>query len=56
MENKTTNAINNFINDDIDSGDSVDNKKFIKSDFTLIERVDRILVTNDGKQLLREQY
>jgi len=32
------------------------NYKNIKNDRTIIERVDRIVITEDGRQLLREQY
>ena len=31
-------------------------KKVINEREGLIERIDRVLVTNDGRQLLREQY
>jgi len=33
-----------------------DNKKFIKSDNSIIERVDKIIIAENGKQLLREWY
>ncbi len=33
-----------------------DKKKFIKSDKSIIERVDKIIIAENGKQLLREVY
>ncbi len=32
------------------------NKKKIQEKTGLIERIDRVLITNDGRQLLRERY
>ena len=57
--NNLENALNNFIDDEeevqttINSGSK---KVIIDSREGLIERVDKIFVTKDGKQLLREQY
>jgi hypothetical protein len=31
-------------------------KEIVMQNFSLIERVDKIYVTEDGRQLLREQY
>ena len=69
MEDNKENALNEFLNNkksktekDINSDENsefINNKEEILSERTgLIERVnsDRILVTRDGKQLLREQY
>jgi ubiquinone biosynthesis protein Coq4 len=58
MKNKEEKAINDFV--DVPEENNDDNKK-IKEEILndrqgLIERVDKILVTKDGKQLLREQY
>lgn len=51
-EDKTS---DDFISDD--EKKNVDNKQTIINEREgLIERIDRILVTKDGKQLLREQY
>ena len=33
-----------------------DKKKYIKSDFAIIERIDRQIITEDGRMLLRERY
>jgi hypothetical protein len=60
MENKVEKALDNFV--DVPQDEEVkpkeDNTKKVILDERegLIERVDKILVTKDGKQLLREQY
>lgn len=59
MENNVNDILNNFIgNPMIDDEEKLkeDKKKVIKSDFTIIERVDKIIIAENGKQLLREQY
>ena len=55
--------INKALTDFVDVDDEVQNEKLepnkeaiINERSGLIERVDRILVTKDGRQLLREQY
>jgi hypothetical protein len=65
MENKIEKALDSFVNDPPIRGEQI-TPKAGKTDSTkkvilderegLIERVDKILVTKDGKQLLREQY
>jgi len=63
MENKVEKALNDFIdapeNKD-EMGVKKENKNIKKEVLDeregLIERVDRVFVTNDGRQLLREQY
>lgn len=51
-DNKQKEALSNFISDD-----NQNNNKVVLDERTgLIERVDKILVTKEGKQLLREQY
>jgi len=53
---KNTNALDNFLNDS-SKRKAKNAKKMILSDREgLIERVDKVFVTKDGKQLLREQY
>jgi hypothetical protein len=56
MENKTEKAINDFI----ENPEELENNENVKSVLYeregLIERVDKILITKDGRQLLREQY
>lgn len=59
MEKNVNNALNNFIGDDkkVENENIKQSKKVILDEREgLIERVDKILVTKDGKQLLREQY
>ena len=60
MEDKINKGLSNFLSDEneeeFNKKVKEDKKKFIKSDFAIIERVDRILVLENGKQLLREQY
>ena len=59
MEKNKENALNQFLGEKINEPNSEIEK--VKKDVLderegLIERVDKILVTKDGKQLLREQY
>ena len=58
MENKVKKAISNFVEEDLEFQKKVeaDKKKFIRSDNSLIERFDKIIVDESGRQLLREQY
>jgi len=59
MENKTDKVVNDFLNNDEEVFNNKvveDKKKFIKSDFTIVERLDKIIISEDGRQLLREQY
>jgi hypothetical protein len=64
MEEKIEKALDNFVNipenefNEIEFQKKVDSdkKKFIKSDNSIIERLDRIIIAENGKQLLREQY
>ena len=60
MENKIRKAVDDFISneDELEFEKKVreDKKKFIKTDNTIIERVDKILIDESGRQLLREQY
>jgi len=61
MENKVANALNDFIAADEAKTTVISNtfsaKKVVLDEREgLIERVDKIFVTSDGKQLLREQY
>ena len=61
MEKDVKTALDNFVDqpeDQVEQQAEVDkNKKVILSKREgLIERVDKIFVTKDGKQLLREQY
>lgn len=59
MENKVKKALSNFVEEPLEEEKvkKGSNKKVILDEREgLIERVDRIFVTNDGRQLLREQY
>lgn len=59
MENNTENAVNDFIGltKEVETDKSNTLKKVILDEREgLIERVDKVYVTKDGKQLLREQY
>lgn len=53
MKNNSEKALSNFVGEE-----SQENKKevVLNEREGLIERVDKVLVTKDGKQLLREQY
>jgi hypothetical protein len=61
MEKNVEKAVNNFLSDEkeqkFEEKVKADKKKFIKSDFTLIERIDKVIISEeDGRQLLREVY
>ena len=55
MKNNKEKALGKFV--DEETQEEKDRKEKVLHERTgLIERVDKILVTKDGKQLLREQY
>jgi len=61
MENKVEKALDDFIDvseteEEFDKRVKEQKKKFIKSDHTIIERLDTIIIAENGKQLLREVY
>lgn len=61
MENNKEQALNSFLGTQNDqnlaSSDEKEAKKQILNQRDgIVERVDKIFVTKDGKQLLREQY
>jgi len=61
MENKIEKALEDFVetpitNEELEKKVKKDKEKIIKSDFTIIERVDKIIIAENGKQLLREVY
>jgi hypothetical protein len=56
MSNKKQTAIDRFLNTTPTQGQKNSKKVVLDEREGLIERMDRILVTKDGKQLLREQY
>jgi hypothetical protein len=60
MGNNVESALGKFLSDeneiDFNLKVNADKKKFIKSDNTIVERIDKIIIVENGKQLLREQY
>jgi hypothetical protein len=60
MENKAKKALNDFVDTPEVEEEVIDNAKkkevILNEREGLIERVDKIYVTGDGRQLLREQY
>lgn len=55
--NNQKKAMDDFLNsNDEPSEKKIEKKRFIEERSGLIERIDRTLVTKDGKQLLREWY
>ena len=63
MENKLEKAVDDFVDvpeteeeKEFSKKVNEQKKKFIKSDHAIIERVDRIVITDDGRLLLREVY
>lgn len=58
MENNIENALNNFVGNhvNVDENNNKAKEVILNERGGLIERVDKIYVTKNGKQLLREQY
>lgn len=59
MENNVSKALNDFIGlpeEAVNPKPEVSKKVILDEREGLIERVDKIYVNKDGKQLLREQY
>lgn len=57
MENKVKKALGNFVDDEVQDENINTRKEVVLNEREgLIERVDKIHVTRDGRQLLREQY
>lgn len=58
MENKIDKVIDDFIdNENHETQNKEFNKRVIKkSDNSIIERLDKIIIAENGKQLLREVY
>lgn len=60
MENKVEKALDEFVDipEEEEEKAKIENSKKVVLDERegLIERVDRVFVTNDGRQLLRERY
>ncbi len=54
MKNNIKNTLDDFLN--LENDDDKKTKKVVREKSGLIERVNRILVTPDGRQLLRENY
>ena len=57
MENNVEKALSDFVDAPVEETNEDESKKEILDEREgLIERVDKIFVTKDGKQLLREVY
>ena len=60
MENNIEKALSNFVDEpqveEVETDDDQAKKVVLDEREGLIERVDKIFVTKNGKQLLREQY
>jgi len=60
MENNVEKALSNFVDEpqveEVETKDEQAKKVVLDEREGLIERVDKIFVTKNGKQLLREQY
>lgn len=56
MEDKKREALDDFLPEEEKKNDKGAKKEVLDEREGLIERVDKILVTKEGKQLLREQY
>jgi hypothetical protein len=57
MEKNVEKALDNFVDAPEDESTDVETKEIVLQEREgLVERVDKIYVTNDGRQLLREQY
>ena len=50
------NVLDDFINNDKDVKINDNSKKVVKTDNSIVERIDKIIITENGKQLLREVY
>ena len=58
MENNVEKALSNFVEEPevVETKKDNSKKEILDEREGLIERVDKIYVTEDGRQLLREQY
>lgn len=56
MENNVEKALSNFVDEPVEETKDNSKKEILDEREGLIERVDVIHVTKDGRQLLREQY
>jgi hypothetical protein len=56
MNTNKEKAINDFLEDDMDQESNVEKKKIISGRGEIVEKVDRVYITEDGRQLLREHY
>jgi ferritin-like metal-binding protein YciE len=57
MEKNIEKALNSFVDEPVEEKKDDKTKKVILDEREgLIERIDKIIVTKDGKMLLREQY
>lgn len=58
MNKDLGNALDNFMEDESMTELQKKNKKevILQNNFSIIERVDKVYLVEDGRQLLREQY
>jgi len=56
MENNNVNALDQFLSEKKINKQKNNKKVVLDEREGLIERVDKVFVTKEGKQLLREQY
>lgn len=56
MENDIKKTLDNFLDDEDNEKEVKKNEKKIKKDKSIIERVDKVILVEDGRQLLREHY
>jgi len=56
MDKNIENALDNFVGNEKDKKKESAKKVVLDEREGLIERVDKILITKEGKQLLREHY
>ena len=56
MKNNNINALDQFLFNEKSESEKKNKKVVLDEREGLIERVDKVFVTKEGKQLLREQY
>jgi len=56
MEKSKEEALNDFVGNENEEAVSAEKNVILNKREGLIERVDKVFITEDGRQLLREQY
>jgi hypothetical protein len=54
-EKNLTDSLTDFLGDDIENGENNEKKVIIKNDNSIVERINKKVVTSDGRQLLVEK-